>query len=209
MSDPHDEDKNASQPGAGSEEDLSSPEREAEASGHARGEGENREQAASRSREVAAWTPQDAADFALAQFDQLRNGSGKEKAADIAREMKEVMFDHVSVFRVEEGMRQAVEKVRELKERFKEVRVQDQGKRFNTEIFNTWEISNLLDLAEVTAVSAVERTESRGAHARDDYKERDDENWLKHTMAWLHDDGVKLDYMPVVITKFQPKARSY
>ncbi|MEA3349194.1 MAG: FAD-binding protein [Chloroflexota bacterium] len=153
--------------------------------------------------------PGDAADFAREQLDQLRNGSGNEKAADIAREMKEIMFDHVSVFRMEEGMQEAIEKIGELKERFEDVRIDDNGSRFNTELFNTWEISNLLDLAEVTAVSAVRRKESRGAHARDDYKERDDENWLKHTLAWLRKDGVELDYMPVTITKYKPKARSY
>jgi len=153
--------------------------------------------------------PDDAADFAREQLDRLRNGSGNEKAADIATEMKGIMFDHVSVFRVEEGMQKAVEKIRELKERFKEVRVDDTGDHFNTELFNTWEISNLLDLAEVTAVSAVARKESRGAHARDDYKERDDENWMKHTLAWLREDGVDLEYMPVTITKYEPKKRVY
>ena len=153
--------------------------------------------------------PDDAADFAREQLDRLRNGSGNEKAADIATEMKEIMFDHVSVFRVEEGMQKAVEKIRELKERFKEVRVDDTGDHFNTELFNTWEISNLLDIAEVTAVSAVVRKESRGAHARDDYKERDDENWMKHTLAWLREDGVDLEYMPVTITKYEPKKRVY
>ncbi|MGD8753874.1 MAG: FAD-dependent oxidoreductase [Anaerolineales bacterium] len=153
--------------------------------------------------------PEDAADFARQQFDQLLNGEGTENASDIAVEMKEVMFDHVSVFRTEEGMSEALEKIRELKERFKKVRVGDQGKIFNTDLLNTWEVGNLLDLAEVTTVSALTRKESRGAHARDDYPERDDENWLKHTLAWLNDEGVELRYKPVVITKYQPKERVY
>ncbi|RME07038.1 MAG: FAD-dependent oxidoreductase [Anaerolineae bacterium] len=153
--------------------------------------------------------PDDAADFARQQLDALRNGSGKERAADIAREMKEVMFDHVGVFRVEEGMQQALEKIRELKQRFKEVRVEDTSSRFNTELLNYWELSNLLDLAEVTAASALARKESRGAHAREDYPERDDANWLKHTLAWLKDGDVELRYKPVTITKYQPKKRVY
>jgi succinate dehydrogenase / fumarate reductase flavoprotein subunit len=153
--------------------------------------------------------PGDAADFARDQFDRLRNGSGNEKAADIAKEMKEVMNDHVGVFRVEEGMQKALEKVRELKERFKEVRVGDQGEVYNTDQLNIWELSNLLDLAEVTAASALARKESRGAHARDDYQERDDRKWMKHTMAWLRDDDVDLRYKPATITKFKPKKRVY
>ena len=153
--------------------------------------------------------PNDAGDFAREQFDRLRNGSGNEKAADIAREMKEVMNDHVGVFRVEEGMQQALDKVRELQERFKEVRVEDQGERYNTALLNTWEVSNLLDLAEVTAASALARKESRGAHARDDFSERDDRKWLKHTMAWMRDGEVELRYKPVTITTFKPKKRVY
>jgi succinate dehydrogenase / fumarate reductase flavoprotein subunit len=153
--------------------------------------------------------PGDAADFSRQQLDQLLNGEGTENASDIAVEMKEVMFDHVSVFRTEEGMTEALEKIRELKERFKKVRVGDQGRIYNTDLLNTWEVGNLLDLAEVTTVSALVRKESRGAHARDDYPERDDDNWLKHTLAWLNDDGVELRYKPVVITKYQPKERVY
>lgn len=153
--------------------------------------------------------PSDAADRVRAQLDAIRNAPGTEKAADIAKEMKSVMFDYVGVFRTEEGMQKAVEKIRELKERYKNVRVDDQGKLYNTELLNTWELSNLLDIAEVTAVSALVRKESRGAHARDDYPKRDDENWLKHTLAWLTKDGVDLRYKPVDISKFQPKERVY
>ena len=153
--------------------------------------------------------PEDAADYAKEQLDQLLNGPGTERVLDISNEMKKVMNDHVGVFRVEDGMQKAVDKVRELKERFKYVKVGDQGKIFNTDLMNTWELGCLLDLAEVTAVSALVRKESRGAHARDDYPERDDENWLNHTFAWLKDGEVSLKYKPVVITKYQPKKRVY
>jgi succinate dehydrogenase / fumarate reductase flavoprotein subunit len=153
--------------------------------------------------------PADAADFALQQLDALQQGDGSERVTDIAHEMKTVMFEHVGVFRVEEGMQQAVEKVRELKERFKKVRVQDQGKIFNTELLTSWEISNLLDLAEVTAVSALARKESRGAHARDDFPKRNDQEWLKHTLAWMRAGKIELGYKPVVLTKYEPKERVY
>ncbi|GIV65381.1 MAG: succinate dehydrogenase flavoprotein subunit [Bellilinea sp.] len=144
------------------------------------------------------------------QLDNLLNGSGRERAAQIGRELRKVMMDDVGVFRTEEGLKQAVEKVRELRERYKQVRVSDGGKIFNTELLNTWELGCLLDAALVTAVSALERKESRGAHAREDYPRRDDENWLKHTLAWLNEDGsVRLGYKPVVITQFAPKERVY
>jgi succinate dehydrogenase / fumarate reductase flavoprotein subunit len=153
--------------------------------------------------------PRDATDFTREQLDGLLNGKGDERATDIANEMKQVMMDHVGVFRVEDGMNTALKKVQELKERYKNIRVEDQGKLFNTDILNTWELGNLLDIAEVTAVCAIDRKESRGAHARDDYPNRDDTNWMKHTLAWLRDGEVELAYKPVVVTKYQPKERVY
>jgi succinate dehydrogenase / fumarate reductase flavoprotein subunit len=153
--------------------------------------------------------PSDPEAFILQQLDNLRGGDASEKVNDIRREMQEVMMAEVGVFRLEEGMKRAVEKVRELKERFKEVRVVDQGKVFNTDLYEAWELGCLLDVAEVTAVSALERKESRGAHAREDYPKRLDEDWLKHTLAFLKPDGVDLKYKPVTITRFEPKERVY
>jgi succinate dehydrogenase / fumarate reductase flavoprotein subunit len=153
--------------------------------------------------------PPDPEAFAMAQLNAIRNSNGKENMITLADEMKAVMAEHVGVFRVEKGMAEAVEKVRELKERFKDVRVDDHGSKFNMNLIEAWELSNLLDIAEVTAVSALARTESRGAHSRDDHPDRDDENWLKHTLAWMENGGVKLGYKPVNMTKYKPKARSY
>lgn len=153
--------------------------------------------------------PADAADFVRTQFDALLNNTGSEKATDIANEMKSVMMDHVSVFRTEVSMQEALDKVRELKERLKHVRVGDRGKIFNTDLLNTWELGNLLDLAEVTTVSALARQESRGAHAREDFPKRDDANWMKHTLAWMRDSTVELRYKPVVKTQYEPKERVY
>ncbi len=107
-------------------------------------------------------------------------------------------------------MQNALDKVHELQERLKHVRVTDTGKIFNMELINAWELGNLLDLAEVTTVSALARTESRGGHSREDFPQRDDKEWLKHSLAWVHTDGrIELKYKPVVITKYQPKERTY
>jgi succinate dehydrogenase / fumarate reductase flavoprotein subunit len=155
--------------------------------------------------------PKDVADFALEQLDSLRRCKGEgERVSTIAEEMKEVMMEHVGVFRTAEGMQQALTKLRELKERYRNLKLDDCGKVFNTELLNAWEVGNLLDLALVTTASALARKESRGAHAREDYPKRDDKNWLKHTLAWLKEDGeVKLRYKPVVITRYPPKERTY
>ncbi len=153
--------------------------------------------------------PDDPTEFARQQFDQLTSSQGEERLSDISKEMKRVMFDHVGIFRTGTGMQQALAKVRELKERFKHVRLEDHSKVFNTQLIKTWELGNLLDLAEVVTVCAINRTESRGAHARDDYPKRDDANWLKHTLTWVKEGEIKIDYKPVMITKYQPKERVY
>jgi succinate dehydrogenase / fumarate reductase flavoprotein subunit len=99
--------------------------------------------------------------------------------------------------------------MKEIKERFKEVKILDPGTRYNTNLIEAWELSNLIDIAHVTAVSALARKESRGAHSREDYPKRDDKNWLKHTLAWMENGSVRLAYKPVQITKYQPKERKY
>ena len=123
--------------------------------------------------------------------------------------MKKVMFNDVGIYRSEKGMKEALEKVKSLQERYKHVRVTDTGRIFNTELLNAWELGNMLEVAEVVAECALNRKESRGGHSREDYPERDDKEWLKHTLAWRQDGKVKIDYKPVVVTKHQPKARVY
>jgi succinate dehydrogenase / fumarate reductase flavoprotein subunit len=146
---------------------------------------------------------------ARSQFEALKNGSGKENAFTISTEMKKVMFEDVGIYRSGSIMESALDKVLELKERFKQIRVTDTGKMFNTELLNAWELGNMLDVAELVTVCALNRTESRGGHSREDYPERDDKNWLKHTLAWKDNGKIRVDYKPVVITKYQPKARVY
>jgi succinate dehydrogenase / fumarate reductase flavoprotein subunit len=154
--------------------------------------------------------PANPTDFTQAQIDTIYDAQGDEKILEISSKMKEVMMDCVAMFRTGDGMQSALETIRELRERYKHIPLHDHGKIFNTEMINIWELGNLLEIAEIVTVAALARTESRGAHARDDYPKRDDVNWLKHTLAWVKSDGaIELRYKPVVITKFQPKARVY
>jgi succinate dehydrogenase / fumarate reductase flavoprotein subunit len=153
--------------------------------------------------------PANPTEFADAQLDAICNSNGEEKSFVLGNEMKSVMFDEVGVFRTESGMKLALDKVHELQGRLKHVRRPDQGRIFNTEMINIWELGNLLDLAEITTVAAMARTESRGGHAREDFPKRDDANWLKHTLAWIENGVIRLGYKPVTITKYQPKERVY
>jgi len=153
--------------------------------------------------------PEDPEADSRSQFDAYRNGSGKENVFDISTEMKKVMFDNVGIYRNQKDMKAALDKVKELQERFKDARVTDTGKIFNTELLNMWELDNMLEIAEVVAACALNRKESRGGHSREDFPERDDKKWMKHTLAWKKSDKVKIGYKPVVITKYQPKKRVY
>ena len=140
---------------------------------------------------------------------RLLNEAGGERVADIRQELQDVMMDNVGVFRVEDQMKEALSKIGELKARYRSVALDDKGKQFNTELLEAVELGYLLDLAEVTAASALARKESRGAHSREDYPERDDDNWLQHTLAYQTREGVELRYKPVSITRFEPKPRTY
>jgi succinate dehydrogenase / fumarate reductase flavoprotein subunit len=153
--------------------------------------------------------PDDPEADSRSQFEALRNGSGRENAFDITVEMKKAMFDLVGIYRSEKGMQEAIAKIAGLKERFGHVKVADTGKIFNTELLNAWELGNMLEIADVVAECALNRKESRGGHSREDFPNRDDRNWLKHTLAWRKNGKVVLGTKPVVITKYQPKERVY
>ncbi|GAA2254864.1 succinate dehydrogenase flavoprotein subunit [Streptomyces atrovirens] len=158
--------------------------------------------------------PENPESFVVEQIERLRSSTGNERVATIRRELQETMDANVMVFRTEQTIKTAVEKIAELRERYKNVAIQDKGKRFNTDLLEAIELGNLLDLAEVMAVSALARKESRGGHYREDYPNRDDVNFMRHTMAYreVGADGtetVRLDYKPVVQTRYQPMERKY
>ena len=144
-----------------------------------------------------------------AMLQKMMDHDGQHNVADLRTEMQALMMDNVGVFRTEEGIQSALTRVRELQECAQDITVMDKGKRFNTDILEAIELQNLLDLAEVTAASALARQESRGAHSREDHKDRDDENWLSHTYATKVDGKINLDYAPVSITIHHPKERTY
>ncbi|MGW0840390.1 succinate dehydrogenase flavoprotein subunit [Streptomyces sp. NPDC002787] len=158
--------------------------------------------------------PENPESLVVEQIERLRASTGNERVAELRRELQETMDANVMVFRTEQTIKTAVEKIAELRERYKNVAIQDKGKRFNTDLLEAVELGNLLDLAEVMAVSALARKESRGGHYREDYPNRDDVNFMRHTMAYreVGDDGsetVRLDYKPVVQTRYQPMERKY
>jgi len=139
----------------------------------------------------------------------LSRPPNKEPVAHLRRELGETMVTGVGIFRDERGLKEAVDEIRGIKERFQRVSVSDKGKVFNTELIGVFEVGFILDLAEVMGMGALERRESRGGHSRRDHLERDDENWLKHTLAYATPQGPRLDYVPPTITRWQPERRVY
>ncbi|MFQ6097904.1 MAG: succinate dehydrogenase/fumarate reductase flavoprotein subunit [Armatimonadota bacterium] len=134
---------------------------------------------------------------------------GGENPYDIRRELRGLMQEYVGVFRTTQGLSQGLTAVRDLKGRLAKVTVQDKRHIYNTNLQNTLELENLLDLAEVIITAALAREESRGGHAHRDFPERDDENFLKHTLVSRGDDGPQIDYKPVTITHWKPVERKY
>jgi len=151
-----------------------------------------------------------AADPARAQLDAIRSREAKgESVAKIRKELADVMMDNVGVYRTGPLLTEAQAKVRELKGRNELVSITDCGAVFNTDLLEANELGYLLDLAEAMVAGALNRTESRGAHSREDFPERDDVKFLKHTLAYKGPKGPTLKYKPVSITRFQPKPRIY
>ena len=118
-------------------------------------------------------------------------------------------MEKCGIFREEEKLKSCIEDIKNLRSRFKKGKVTDKGKLFNTEIYEILELENMLEMAQIIAVSALARKESRGGHFRTDYDKRDDENFLKHTLAHGSMEELELKYKPVIITKHKPTERTY
>jgi succinate dehydrogenase / fumarate reductase, flavoprotein subunit len=145
-----------------------------------------------------------------------RNSRGSEKIAILRKELQDTMDKNAQVYRTEDSLNEALEKIAELRARYQNIQVQDQGKRFNTDLLEAIELGFLFDLAEVLVVTARERRESRGGHFREDFEERNDEKFMVHSMAYKQDskaskpgDDIKVDWKPVTITNYPPMERKY
>jgi succinate dehydrogenase / fumarate reductase flavoprotein subunit len=142
-------------------------------------------------------------------FQGLMTQNGTENLYEIRRELRTCMDTHVGVFRTGKELTQGLDIIKSLRKRYANIRIDDKSNVYNTNLYHALELENLLDLAEVLVTGALTRTESRGGHARRDYPDRDDANWLKHTLAFCTPQGLKLDYKPVTITNWQPVERKY
>ncbi len=140
---------------------------------------------------------------------QLTDGQTGPHGGHIMEEMQTAMMEKVGIYRNEQDMQAAVDQVQTLLERYQQVRVQDSGRAFNTDLLELIELRNLLDLSLLTAASALNRQESRGAHSREDFPDRDDDNWLKHSLAYLDNDTVRIEYKKVDTSVWEPKPRTY
>ena len=161
--------------------------------------------------------PSDADDPAISRLDKLRHAKGSQPTAQLRDRMQRVMQSNAAVFRTSETLEEGCNLIGEIFDQFSDVGVSDRSMIWNTDLVETLELDNLLRQSVVTMHSARNREESRGAHAHEDFPERDDEKWMKHTLAWLSDNGeVRIDYRPVhentltdEIDPIPPKARVY
>ena len=153
--------------------------------------------------------PEDAGHETMDRIDSIKNRTEGERVSDLRASLQETMTIYCSVFRTESGLQTALEEIKNLKSRYGRVIVDDVNDRFNTDLTETLEFGSLLSLAEVILVSALKRTESRGAHFREDFPDRDDDNWLKHILVRKTVDGPEFSSRPVTITRFTPKPRKY
>ncbi|CAB4561724.1 MAG: succinate dehydrogenase flavoprotein subunit [Actinobacteria bacterium] len=161
--------------------------------------------------------PEDPAKEVREMIERARSADGNERLAALRKELQEEMDRNAQVFRTDKSLRSVAKTIHSLRERYKNIGIHDRGKRYNTDLLEAIELGFLLDIAEVVVASALNRHESRGGHMRDDYPERDDENFLVHTMAYLTgdpksanvEDHIAIDWKPVVITNYPPMERKY
>lgn len=160
--------------------------------------------------------PENPEAFVTAQIEGVLTGNGTERVSDLRSTLQETMDANVQVFRDERSLKEARDVIEDLRRRYKNISVQDKGKRFNLDLLEAIELGFLLDLAEVITVAALHRKESRGGHYREDFPNRDDENFMKHSMSYRDGEavtedikGIRMETKPVVFTRYQPMERKY
>jgi succinate dehydrogenase / fumarate reductase flavoprotein subunit len=153
--------------------------------------------------------PKGALDKTKSRLECALTAKGKESPAAIRDELQATMMANCGIFRDEKSLKEQLKVIKSLQEQYKWIEVGYKGGRFNTELLDVIELGNMLDFVEAIVVGGLARTESRGSHSRIDFPKRDDVKWLKHTLAWKTDTGIRLDYKPVVITRFQPEERKF
>ena len=153
--------------------------------------------------------PEGAIDEVVALLTAVRNSKGTEKVAVLRKELQDTMDKNAQVYRTEESLNEALDKIAELRVRYQNISIQDLGQRFNTDLLEAVELGFLLDLAEVLAYTARERRESRGGHFREDFETRDDEKFMLHSMAYKAGDKIKMGWKPVTVTNYPPMERKY
>ncbi len=153
--------------------------------------------------------PSDSEQAISKEITSLLTAAGSEKIASIRDAMQRIMSDNVNVFRDEDGLALALNKIRQLRSQYRNLNLSNRGKAFNYELEDAFELDSMLKTAETIAFAALKRKESRGSHYRSDFPDRDDSNWLKHSLVFQTPDGLAVDYKPVTITRFEPKARTY
>ena len=141
---------------------------------------------------------------------RVTENNGKEKVSTLREELQESMTKNAGVFRTEESLLKEREVIKVLRERYKDIRIEDKSKIYNTDLQEAIELGHMLDFSAFIVEGAIARKESRGAHFRNDFDSRDDNNFLKHTYAYMNENGeIRLEYGDVVLGKFEPEARTY
>jgi len=160
--------------------------------------------------------PENPANDVVEMLEKMRTSDGTERIAAIRKDLQDIMDANVQVFRTDETLRDALDEIAKLRERYNNVGIQDRGKRYNLDLLEAVELGFLLELAEVISVAAIHRKESRGGHFREDFPDRDDENFMHHTMTYLDPEaetdgirGMRLETKPVIVTRYQPMERKY